>query len=71
VRGADKLAATLARERPLVELFHTLATLRIDRSLLPQVADLEWAGPTPAFADVCRHLRAPALVERAAALMSR
>jgi 5'-3' exonuclease len=71
VRGADKLAATLARERPLVELFHTLATLRIDRSLLPQVADLEWAGPTPAFEEVCRHLRAPALVKRAAALAVR
>jgi 5'-3' exonuclease len=71
VRGAGKLAATLARERPLVELFHTLATLRIDRSLLRQVADLEWGGPTPAFEEVCRHLRAPALVKRAAALAVR
>jgi 5'-3' exonuclease len=70
VRGADRLAATLASERPLVELFHTLATLRIDRALLPRVADLEWHGPTAAFEDTCRRLRSPALARRAAALVS-
>jgi 5'-3' exonuclease len=68
VRGADRLAATLAGERDLVELFRTLATLRIDPTLLPHVADLEWRGPTPAFEDTCRRLRAPALAKRAAAL---
>jgi 5'-3' exonuclease len=68
VRGADRLAATLADERDLVELFRRLATLRIDRSLLADVADLEWHGPTPAFEGVCRHLRVPALAERAAAM---
>jgi 5'-3' exonuclease len=68
VRGADKLAATLADQRDLAELFRTLATLRIDRALLPEVADLQWRGPTPAFEAVCRHLRAPALAERAANL---
>jgi 5'-3' exonuclease len=68
VRGADGLAATLARERDLVELFRTLATLRIDRSLLPAVGDLEWHGPTPAFEDTCRLLRSPALAKRAAAV---
>ena len=55
-------------ERELVELFRTLATLRIDRACCPGVADLEWHGPTPAFEEVCRHLRAPALAERAAAI---
>jgi 5'-3' exonuclease len=68
VRGADRLATTLAGQRELVELFRTLATLRIDRSLLPQVADLAWRGPTPAFEEVCRHLRSPSLAERAAAI---
>ncbi len=68
VRGADRLATTLAGERRLVELFRTLATLRIDRGLLPRVADLEWHGPTPAFEGICRRLRSPALAERAAAL---
>ena len=68
VRGADKLAITLANQRELAELFRTLATLRIDRALLPEVADLQWRGPTPEFEAVCRQLRAPALAERAAAL---
>jgi 5'-3' exonuclease len=68
VRGAAKLAATLAAERKNAELFLSLATLRIDRSLLPNVAALEWHGPAPAFEQICRHMRAPQLAERAAAL---
>ncbi len=70
VRGADRLAATLANERPLAELFHSLATLRIDRSLLAEATDLEWQGPTPAFEGVCRRLRSPALAERAASVVT-
>lgn len=70
LRGAPKLAATLAAERENAELFLSLATLRIDRSLLPDVAALEWRGPTPAFEQVCRHMRAPQLAERAEALVS-
>ena len=68
VRGAPKLAATLAAERGNAELFLSLATLRIDRSLLPNVSALAWHGPTPAFERVCRHMRAPQLAERAEAL---
>ncbi len=71
VRGAERLAATLRDERDLVELFRVLATLRIERSLLAKVADLEWHGPTPAFDDTCHRLRAPAFAARAAALASR
>ena len=70
VRGADRLATTLTDERDLVGLFRDLATLRIDRDLLPDVAGLEWHGPTPAFEDVCRRLRSPALAKRAAALVA-
>jgi 5'-3' exonuclease len=70
VRGADRLATTLTHERDLVGLFRDLATLRIDRDLLPDVAGLEWQGPTPAFEDVCRRLRSPALAKRAAALVA-
>jgi 5'-3' exonuclease len=68
VRGADRLAATLASERDRAELFCTLATLRIDRALLTDVSELEWHGPTPSFEDTCRLLRAPALLKRAAAV---
>jgi 5'-3' exonuclease len=68
VRGADRLAGTLASERDRAELFCTLATLRIDRALLSDVSELEWHGPTPAFEDTCRLLRSPALLKRAAAV---
>jgi 5'-3' exonuclease len=68
VRGAEKLAGTLAADRDQAQLFRTLATLRIDRTLLTGVAELRWQGPTTAFAAVCDHLRAPNLVGRAEAL---
>jgi 5'-3' exonuclease len=68
VRGATKLAEKLASERELAELFREIATLRVDPTLLDGVASLRWRGPTPAFEDVCRHFRDPALAERVAAL---
>lgn len=68
VRGAPGLAATLARQRDQALLFKDLATLRVDRSLLASVDQLAWRGPTPRFAQVCRHLDAPGLHSRAAAL---
>jgi 5'-3' exonuclease len=68
LRGAAGLAARLAGERQLAYLFRDLATLRVDRALLPSVADLEWRGPTDQFTDVCARLRSPELVERAARL---
>ena len=71
LRGAEKLARSLATQRDLVELFRTLATLRIDETLLSGVPALAWSGPTPAFAGVCEYLRAPALAERAERLGAR
>jgi 5'-3' exonuclease len=71
VRGAATLAARLAEERDTAMLFRDLATLRVDRSLLGAVDDLAWRGPAPAFAEICRNLRDPALAERAAALAPR
>ncbi len=65
VRGATKLAERLADQRELAELFRVLATLRLDPTLLGEVAALQWRGPTAAFEDVCRHVRDPALAERA------
>jgi 5'-3' exonuclease len=46
------LAETLARERDRAFLFRDLATLRTDISLFDSVDDLEWKGPTPAFAQL-------------------
>ncbi len=68
VRGAAKLGATLQEGRDLARLFKDLATLRIDRSLLGQVDELRWQGPTGDFAEVCAALDAPGLARRAEAL---
>jgi 5'-3' exonuclease len=68
VRGAATLAARLAEERDRAMLFRDLATLRVERSLLPAVGDLAWAGPRPGFAEICRNLRDEALARRVEAL---
>jgi 5'-3' exonuclease len=70
VRGAPGLAARLASERELAMLFRSLATLRVDRTLLGDVDELRWQGPRPDFADTCRYLREDALPGRMAALAS-
>jgi 5'-3' exonuclease len=48
-------------------LFKQLATLRTDAPLFENVDELEWRGPTPAFAGVCERLAAPDLREKASA----
>jgi 5'-3' exonuclease len=68
VRGAAKLAATLRDGREDASLFKELATLRIDRSLLADVDELRWRGPTKAFAELCAALDAPGIARRAEAL---
>ena len=49
VASASALAATLVQERESAFLFRTLATLRTDILLFDDVAELKWAGPTPAL----------------------
>ena len=71
VRGATRLAARLAEDRGLAELFRDLATLRLDPTVLDNVGSLEWQGPTGAFDEVCRHFRDPGLAERAAGILGR
>ena len=46
------LALTLARERDRAFLFRDLATLRSDIPLFDSVDDLQWQGPTAAFAQL-------------------
>ena len=48
--SAARLAVTLQRQRDLAFLFRDLATLRTDIPVFDSVAELEWKGPTPAFA---------------------
>jgi 5'-3' exonuclease len=68
VRGAPKLASTLREDFGHALLFKDLATLRVDRALLPGIDVLHWTGPTEDFADVCDTLDAAGLAKRAEAL---
>ena len=55
---AGALAVTLKRDRELALLFRDLATLRTDVPVFESVDELEWHGPTPAFAAVKSRLDA-------------
>ena len=70
VRGGGTLAATLAEHRELVGLFKELATLRIDRSLIESVHELEWLGPKPEFASVTQQFDGQYVAQKAASLAS-
>ena len=64
VRGAARLAATLAEQRAAAQLFLTLATLRTDGDVgTPD--DWEWKGPTADFAAWAERMGRSSLTERA------
>ena len=65
VRGAQRLARTLAENRELALLFRRLATLVPDAPVSASVDELEWRGPTPELEGVASRLEAPGLVEQA------
>ncbi len=71
LRGADKLAATLADQREQAMLYKDLAILRVDDDLIANVDDLRWTGPTGEFGSVCKSLDAEELTTRVAALAKR
>jgi 5'-3' exonuclease len=71
VRGALRLATTLAEQRERALLFRRLATLRVDAPIGVDVDALRWRGPRPAFAAWAERLGAPALHERARATAGR
>ena len=71
VRGAARLAATLAEQRERARLFRTLATLRVDAPIEARADALRWRGPRPDFPSWAERLGTPALHERAAALAAR
>jgi 5'-3' exonuclease len=54
--NAGALSRVLAEERDRAMLFRTLATLRPDLPLFKSVDELEWKGPTPAFAPLAAKL---------------
>ena len=65
VRGATKLAGTLAAGREEALLYRLLATLDLDAPVMDDVEDLRWTGPADNLEDVCSHLDAPRLAEMA------
>lgn len=71
VRGALRLATTLAEGRELALLFRQLATLRIEAPIGADVDALRWRGPTPEFAAWATRLGTPSLHARAVALAER
>ena len=57
-------AAVLGDNRDLALLFKRLATLRTDAALFRKVDELQWRGPTDAFAAWTERMGAPRLLER-------
>jgi len=70
LRGAPKLAATLADQRELAMLFRRIATVDVDIDV-GAVDDWHWAGPTDDFATVAAELGVPGLADRAKRLAER
>jgi hypothetical protein len=68
VRGALRLATTLAEQRDRALRFRELATLRADAPIATDVEGLRWLGPTTNFAGWSKRLGEPALHQRASAL---
>lgn len=67
VRGAAKLATTLAEAREDARLFRVLATLRTDADV-GDVDDWHWSGPTASFAAWSERLGSARLLTRAETL---
>lgn len=65
VRGAKRLAETLAAERDRALLFRDLATLRAETALFEDVDELRWEGPTERLPEIARRLDDPSLPEDA------
>jgi len=68
VRGAERLAATLAEQQERALLFRDLATLRPDAPIRADVDALRWTGPRADFEGWSARLGAPSLLERASQL---
>ena len=64
VRGAERLAATLAERRDEALLYKRLATLREDVPLTESLEDLEWRGARPELRDFCARIGFEGLVAR-------
>ena len=64
VRGAAKLAKTLADHYDDALLFRRIATIEYDAPTIGSVDELEWRGPGADFSALADEIDAPTLVER-------
>lgn len=71
VRGAAKLAATLADGIADALLFREIATLQIDGPEVGTVDEWAWQGPTEDFTAMAEYLDGPGLAKRAERLAGR
>lgn len=67
IRKARVLAESLFSAWSDALLFRTLATLRLDVPVFDTVEDLRWKGTRPSFEELCRRMKSPELLRRAAA----
>ena len=65
VRGAAKLAKTLAQDRDLALLFRRIATVDVRAPVSASVDELKWSGPLDGFEEICERLMTPGLAGRA------
>lgn len=65
LRGVERLAATLTRERDLARLFVRLATLRTDAPVGESPGQWRWRGPSREFERLAEEMRAPEIARRA------
>ncbi|MEX2159419.1 MAG: 5'-3' exonuclease H3TH domain-containing protein [Dehalococcoidia bacterium] len=71
VRGASRLASTLAEQRDRALLFKDLATLRRDAKIDASAEALRWSGPRRTFKSVAARIGAPSLYDGATALAAK
>ena len=71
VRGAAKLAATLAAQRDLALRCRDLATLRTTAPVFESVDALQWSGPRSDFFDLCARINAGGIYRRVERLAER
>lgn len=64
VRGAERLAATLAARRDEALLYRRLATLREDAPLAEDLDDLAWRGARPELRELCARIGFEGFPER-------
>ncbi len=65
VRGAARLAATLAAHRADADLFRRIATVSLDAPVSETVDELEWTGPIEGFDEKCARIGAGRIAARA------